>query len=790
MCALIRSSWPGWYCARPATPQLPLRLCTTLATDPPTAIPRSHGRPALYHVRAGSRAWTDHRRAEFVSWLLDRIADALAAARAKGITHRDLKPSNIMLSKAGIKVLDFGLAKSPQDLTLTATRMVMGTPAYMAPEQREGKECDARTDIYALGLVLYEMATGKREHGQTPPLDTLPPQMAHVIERCLAQDADDRWQSARDLQRELQWAAASPPLDDAPKPGGTRRLWLAWSVSAALALGLAAVAFLHFREPVSAPNAVPELALSIVPPSGVLLLRVGGLFVDRISLDGSTVLYRATDNSFHLRKLSSLQDQRIPPFDSSGDPFWASDSRSIGFPTVSGLMKLQIPNGAPELVTAAIPSRGGSWGDKGIILFGAQDRSPGGSSLYGVPATGGKAFLVEVPGLKEGRYYNPQFLPGGDDFLFAFSPSDASGAQLFIATMRDGKAVNPRLLFNNDTSAAFTSAGGGRILFVRNDNLYAQKFDVRERRVAGDPELVQERVASSAAHSNAYFSVSSTGTIVWRSGTAVTSQVAVFNRKGDRIGTAGSPVSATFITLAPDEAHVLVASEAGAWVMESNGPGRTRLGAELPRFWSSDGLGVIGGRGAQVVQRSISDSHETRVFSGLPASGERWLLDDLSTDGRRILYTEGDALLSFSLDGEGRSEHVVEQRVDYAAMSPDGAWTVYRPFTESGIYAQPIAGVGLRRQIANSGNSPVWRKDGKEILYVDQGRIYSVRVSGVGSQLHFAPPELLFSVTGPLGMTSGSRPLAVNRDGSKIYFLQSTEQPDSGVIHVRTHAIR
>jgi hypothetical protein len=132
----------------------------------------------------------------------------------------------------------------------------------------------------------------------------------------------------------------------------------------------------------------------------------------------------------------------------------------------------------------------------------------------------------------------------------------------------------------------------------------------------------------------------------------------------------------------------------------------------------------------------------------------------------------------------------VNQRVDNAAMSPDGAWTVYRPFTESGIYVQPLASPGLRRQIANSGSSAVWRKDGKEIVYRDQGRIWSVRVDGLGTQLHFASPEPLFSVSVPLGMASGSRPLAISRDGSKIYFLQSTEEPDSGVIHVRTRAIR
>ena len=225
--------------------------------------------------------------------------------------------------------------------------------------------------------------------------------------------------------------------------------------------------------------------------------------------------------------------------------------------------------------------------------------------------------------------------------------------------------------------------------------------------------------------------------------------------------------------------------------MESNGPGRTSLAwSALPYFWSPDGSGIIGRRGTEIVQRSITDSHETRPFPGLPALEDSPSVHGISADGRRILYSDGASLLSFSLDGQRGSEHVVDQRVDNAAMSPDGAWAVYHPQTETGIYVQPLASLGLRRQIANSGTYAVWRKDGKEILYRDQGRIWSVRVDGVGTQLRFTSPEPLFSVSSPLGILSGGRPLAVSRDGSNIYFLQSTEEPDSGVIHVRTRAIR
>lgn len=726
----------------------------------------------------------------------EQICDALDAAHCRGITHRDLKPANILLSRQGIKLLDFGLAQmgpgadNPTMMALTQTGAVMGTPAYMAPEQREGKPADARSDIYSFGCVLYEMLTGRRVG---PERAAVVPPLEGILRTCLEADPDERWQSARELKHALRWAAEAEPATAATsrsRPGTAG--WIAAGVFAVIS---ATLAFLHFREKPADQNVMPQLALSIVPASGESLAPVGGLSVDRISPDGSAVLYRAADARFHVRRLSSFQDQILPPFTWYGDPFWAPDSKSIAAPTATGLVKMQAPNGSPELVTAAVISaRGGSWGDKGVILVGNGPLfSPGGASLFGIPAAGGKAFPIEVAGLKQGWYYDPEFLPGGNDFLFLFLPQGSAETQLFIATLRGGKAIDARLLVSNDTAAAFTSAGGGRILFVRNDNLYAQRIDVKGRRLIGDIELVQDRVASNPQTRNAYFSVSRSGTLVWRSGTAVISQVTVFDRRGNRTGTAGAAGPAQIISLAPDEAHILVSSEAGSWVMESNGPGRTNFPSAYARLWSLDNAGLFRVEGEEIYQQSVSGSHESRPFAGpfagLSALGSLGLYG-ISPDGRRILYSDGTSLLTHSLDGERRPEKVVEEKVDNAAMSPDGAWTVYHPMTESGIYVQPLASPGLRRQIANFGNGAVWRADGKEIMYYGQGRIWSVRVDGVGTHLQFGPPELLFSVPVALGGVSRSRPLAVSRDGTSIYYLQSTKEPDSGVIHVRTRAIR
>jgi len=746
--------------------------------------------------------------------IIEQLIEGIEAAHDRGIIHRDLKPSNVKLSAEGrVKILDFGLAKvaepettnnpeSSPTLSLAATKvgMILGTAAYMSPEQARGRSADRRSDIWSFGVMVYELLTGKRlfDGADTsevlaavlkdePNLNCAPAEIRRLLRACLEKDPKKRLQAIGDARLLL----AEERIDHREQSAG-RALRIAWLLTA-MSVGLAIWGWVRTGRSAATPI-VPELALSIAPPVGINLGGVGGLLTDRISPDGSAVLFYGSDRNIHVRRLNSLEALVLPHLDFAGDAVWAPDSKSIAFPTVNGWMKLHLPDGAPEFITRdAVLGRGGTWSQKGTILIAGAVSAKETVSLYAVSANGGKAVRVEVPGLVQGRFYNPVFLPGGEDFLFAFARPDAEEPQIYLATLDGTKAANPTLLFANDTAAAYTSAGGGRVLFVRNDNLYAQKLDVKARKISGDPQLVQAHVVSTPAFLNAAFSVSNSGTITFRSGTAVLSQVIVFDRKGNRISYAGKAAPVNAIGLAPDEGHILGTSEVGAWVMESNGSGQFRMASRVGRFalWSPDGSHLLTDDGSRLASVSMNAGSQLQDLADLPESGLFVHVMDVSSDARKVLY--GDfttGLFVFSLDEKRILEQPVRQQADNAAFSADGTWIVYHPYTEEGVYVQPLMSAPFRKQIAPSGNFPVWRKDGKEILYNDEGQIWSVRVEGSEGNLRFGSPEMLFAVARPLGLTSGSRPLAVNHDGSRIYFLQSTEQPESNLIQVRTGAVK
>ena len=756
-----------------------------------------------------------------------QIADALAKAHKLGITHRDLKPSNIMLTKSGAKLMDFGLAKrsGPSPLAsaltemtiehakLTSEGMLVGTFQYMAPEQLEGKEADARTDIFAFGEVLYEMATGKpafsgksRASLIASILTTDPPPMAQlqpltpaalerVVKKCLAKDPEERWQSASDLTSELNWileggsqAGMTAPLVTSQR---THREKMMWALATIALCVVAVVATLYVR-PIAKPVGV--IRSSIPSEDGATPIWTGDFAGPAVlAPDGSALAFVTSREQgasvLWVRKLNALHGSALAGTDGAIFPFWSADSRSLGFFAGGKLKTVSVDRGTPSDVCDAPGGRGGTWNADGTIVFAPAFQS----ALVQVPASGGVPKPVTVLDTsKHDSHRWPYFLPDGRHFLYLAlthnQPRDPKDG-IYFASL-DGK--QNRLLVTGYTNAAYAA---GRLLFMRDSTLMAQFMDPETGELRGQAERVAEDVLVDGTIWRAGFDASGAGLLAYAAGGQIPAQAAWYDRSGKELGTVGEKVfNLNSVRLSPDGTRL--ATEAGdanseIWINELKRQVNTRLtfgsGASSTPVWSPDGrwIAYIGVRGKNNLYRKATNGmgQEEVLLEGdnLNRAPSDW-----SPDGKSLLFGTGDFASSgqiwlLPLEGDRKPVSLVQGNfvAANARFSPDGHWVAYNS-TESGrpeVYVMPFGSGAGKWQVSGAGGVlPVWRHDGKELFYWSlDNNLVSVPVQLKKDAVEVGAPHTMFRLRNPQGNVGLISPYDVTGDGQRFVVIETPQ---------------
>jgi eukaryotic-like serine/threonine-protein kinase len=757
------------------------------------------------------------------------IGEALAAAHARGIVHRDLKPGNVILTKSGAKLLDFGLARlraAPAGAgsstsadasagTQTMPGLIMGTLPYMAPEQLEAREVDARADIFAFGAVLYEVIAGRKTFEGTsraslisailssdpPALSVLqpltPPALDRVIRTCLAKDRDHRWTSIHDVLLQLDWIAQGGSAMALPGGviGNRRRERLAWTVAAMTALTAAVLWGWTVRR--RTPDMGTQV-FSALAPSGASLATGEA---PAISPDGRRLVFVGHDASgkqvLYKRAFDvAASAEPVANTDGASLPFWSPNSQSVGFFAQGRLKRVDLETSQIQTLADAGATRGGTWNQDDVILFVPR----AGTGVYRVSAAGGQPTSVKID---TAVTWFPSFLPDGRHFLFfSPAPTEPENAGVFVASLDSSAA---KRLVTARSRAVYATPG--YLLFWREGALLAQAFDANRLEVRGNPVSVANDVGLNSVTNQGLFSVSNSGTLVFFAGAVGQSELVWVDRAGRRIGEAGPRGIFNSLSLSSDATSVVYDQAEprnrtlGLWQLDfARGvPSRLTFHPSHDMFplWSPDGTRIVFSSlrepPPQLYELNANGAGNEKLLlkTNFPKNASGW-----SSDGRLLFYdtvdpqTGGDIWV-LPLVGKPEPHPVVRTSADehYGTPSPDGRWLAYIS-NESGayeVYVEAFPATGFKRQISTLGGfEPHWRRDGKELFYrAPNQALMAVEVRSKPTTLEFSPPKALFTTRIQwMEIQATARHYAAAPDGQRFLIISATDEAQSSPITV------